>query len=306
VSEEWLRDSSRLRIRTGNQLGDYAWLWWKYNINGYPVTLASGYGGQNIFLVPDLDLMMVTTARSDLMNQPDMVYAETYDLLSRYIIPSVNAAAPKIADGGVVHAADWHPPLAPGVFATVCGANFSLVERTWDYAMPADGKLPDVIAGVRVRVNGQIAHSSFVSSSQINFLVPPGLQPGRYRLDISTPKGTASQEIELAEFAPAFFAAAPAPVRAGEIIDLWASGLGSTDPAARADAVLASPLPPANPPEVLVAGQPAELLYCALAFQGVWQVKIRVPANTPPGIAMLQLRTGGVVSQDGATLEIQR
>jgi CubicO group peptidase (beta-lactamase class C family) len=60
----WMDDSTRLRIRTGSRLGDYAYWWWKYTLGCYPVTLASGYGGQNIFVVPDLDLVVVTTARS--------------------------------------------------------------------------------------------------------------------------------------------------------------------------------------------------------------------------------------------------
>jgi uncharacterized protein (TIGR03437 family) len=312
VSEEWLRTSSQLRIRTGNQMGDYASLWWKYNIQGYPVTFAAGFGGQNVFLVPDLDLMMVTTARSDIADQPVTVYSETYDVLSRYIIPSVNAGVPAIAEGGVMHAADSSARLAPGVFASVFGVNFSLVERTWDYAMPADGRLPEVIAGVRMLLGGLVARPSYVRGEQINFLVPPDLPPGRHTLDIWTPRGRASQNIEVAAFAPAFFTvardgrrfAALRPVRAGESVDLWASGLGPSEPAAPADAWLTRPLAPARPPEVSVAGQAAPVVYCALTSPGLWQVRIRVPADCPPGIAALELRAGGAANQDGAVLEI--
>jgi len=312
VSEDWLRTSSRLRIRTNSRMGDYTYLWWKYTLGGYPTTLASGYGGQNIFLVPDLDLIMVTTARSDLENQPDAVYSQPYEILSRYVIPAANAGAPAITEAGIVHAADYGGRLAPGAFASVFGSNFSLAERTWDYAMPADGRLPEAIGGVRLLLGGRTAHPSFVRADQINFLVPPDVPAGRYRLEVTTPQGRASQEVEVVDFAPAFFTtvrdgrwfAAARPVRAGEAVELWASGLGPSEPAAPVGAVLDRPLPLVNTPQVLLAGRPAPVVYSALAYAGVWQVNIRVPEGIPPGLATLQLRAGDASSQGEAVLEI--
>ena len=88
-------------MRTGDAgwgFGDHGYFWWKKTVTGYPVTLASGYGGQNPFLVPELDLLMVTTARSDLV-PPFEAYMQSYDILGQYILPpplspSARAAVP--------------------------------------------------------------------------------------------------------------------------------------------------------------------------------------------------------------------
>lgn len=84
VSAEWLRTASRLRVRTASAMGDYAYLWWKPTVSGYPVTLALGLGGQFVFLAPDLDLMMVSTALTNTGNPPDSVYTQPFQILSSY------------------------------------------------------------------------------------------------------------------------------------------------------------------------------------------------------------------------------
>ena len=94
------------------------------------------------------------------------------------------------------------------------------------------------------------------------------------------------------------------PVRAGETVALWASGLGPSDPAAPVGAALASPLPLVHTPEVNVAGRAALVVYAGLAYAGVWQVNIRLPEGIPPGMATVDLRVGNAVSQGMDTLEI--
>lgn len=312
VSEEWLRTSTRLRVRTQSVLGDYAYFWWKSTIDGYPTTIGMGYGGQYMFLVPDLDLIMVTSARTNLSPMPDSVYLQPFDIMQSFVLPAVQAGSPQINPGGVVNSADYSSRLAAGSFASVFGRNFSLVRTNWDYAMPADGRLPEGIGGVRVLLDGRAAHSSYVSGDQINFLIPPDVQPGRRRIDVVTPQGSTAQYVDIAALAPALFTferdgmqlAAPDPVQAGGFVALWASGLGPSVPSAVAGRVLDGPLPLASNPEVLVAGRPAEVVYAALAMAGVWQVNIRVPEGVPPGLAAVQLRAGGTATVREAMLEI--
>ena len=40
----------------------YGYLWWSANAGSHPINLAWGHGGQLIVLVPDLDMVFVTTA----------------------------------------------------------------------------------------------------------------------------------------------------------------------------------------------------------------------------------------------------
>jgi uncharacterized protein (TIGR03437 family) len=255
---------------------------------------------------------MVTSALSDYSPVPDSAYLQPFDIMGSFVLPAVQAGSPQISPGGVVNSADYSSRLAAGSFASAFGRDFSLVRTNWDYAMPADGRLPEGIGGVRVLLDGRAAHSSYVSGDQINFLVPPDVLPGRRRLDVVTPQGSTVQYVDVAALAPALFTAerdgvqlaAPEAVPAGGEVALWASGLGPSVPAAATGRVLDRPLPLANTPEVLVAGRPAEVVYAGLAMAGVWQVNIRVPQGIPPGLATVQLRVGDAATVREAMLQI--
>ena len=309
VSEEWLRNSTRPHVSSNN----YAYHWWATTLSGFPMPAATGYGGQAVYADPELDLVVVMTTRSDQATIPQSYYDETGEIMRRYILPAVEAEPPQITEGGVVNAADYTKVLAAGSFAAVFGGNLALVTADWGSGMPAYGALPEGVGGVTVRVGGRAAHPSYVSPSQVNFLIPTDLAPGRYQLEIITPRTSVAQEVEIAEMAPALFAivrdgrrlAAPEAVRPGQEVALWASGLGASDPALAPGTVLDRPRRLVNQPEVLVAGQRAEVTYAGLAFAGVWQVNIRVPDGVAAGLAPVELRVGAAVSQSQTALEIR-
>ena len=88
------------------------------------------------------------------------------------------------------------------------------------------------------------------------------------------------------------------PASAGEILSLFATGLGPV----RANVDPGRPFPtspPAvvnSPVEVMVNGRPAEVL-AAVGYPGTvdgYQVNFRVPAGVPPGIATLQVITAWI------------
>ena len=309
VSEDWLYESTRPQVPGSN----YGWHWWAANIGGFPLACATGYGGQGIYAIPDLDLVVVTTTRSDEATVPQSYYDEPGQIIAQYILPAIQAAAPHMEDGGVVNAADYSKHLAAGSFASVFGSNLGMVTNDWRSAMPAYGALPEGVGGVTVKIGGHAAHPSYVSPSQVNVLIPTDLAPGYYSLQITTPRTTVTQEVEVAEVAPAFFAflqdgkrmAAPEAVSAGEEVALWASGLGPSNPPLAPGTVLDHPRPLLYTPEVTVAGQPARVTYAGLAYAGVWQVNIRVPDGIAPGLKPVELRVGDVASSTEALLQIR-
>jgi CubicO group peptidase (beta-lactamase class C family) len=64
ISEEWVVASTRPFIGAwGNT--QYGYQWWFENVGGYDVRHTSGYGGQYIFVVPELDMVIVTAAGYD-------------------------------------------------------------------------------------------------------------------------------------------------------------------------------------------------------------------------------------------------
>jgi len=306
VNAAWLRGSARIHARNlmGWPMGDYGYLWWSKPQQGYPVTLASGYGGQYVFLVPDLDLMVVTSADPNIPTSNKVVYSQPFDFLSQYILPAVRGPAPSAEVNSVVQAADYSATVAPGSFATMFGSGLSLVERTWDDAMPTDGRLPTSVGGVRVTFGGESAAVSYAGPNQVNFLIPPSVAPGKQSVAIQTARGTAWGIVETAVVAPAWFQVPPKKLRPGDVVEMYASGLGPTVPDTPAGMALTVPLPLAELPEVRVAGQAATVEWAGLVYAGVYQLNVRVPAGTPAGMAPVQLRAGGRTASTDASLEI--
>jgi len=98
------------------------------------------------------------------------------------------------------------------------------------------------------------------------------------------------------------------PARAGEILSVFASGLGPTNPGVNLGQPFpASPLQSVNSPVgVSVNGNPADVLYAG-GYPGAvdgYQVNFRVPAGTAPGMATLRL-TAGFIAGDAVAIPVQ-
>lgn len=79
VSAAWVKNATRTHTETDGELG-YGYQWWTYpSLAAYT---ALGRDGQTIFVIPELELVIVTTAE---MNGHD----EIYRLIEQYIIPAV-------------------------------------------------------------------------------------------------------------------------------------------------------------------------------------------------------------------------
>ena len=90
VSQAWVDESTRRQI-VNEDSPDYCLLWWcgdfHYGSRSAWTFLASGHGGQKIFVFPDFDLVAVVTQQ---------VFDNPYDelnnqaILSRYVLPAVD------------------------------------------------------------------------------------------------------------------------------------------------------------------------------------------------------------------------
>jgi CubicO group peptidase (beta-lactamase class C family) len=81
VSSEWVEDATSEHL-DANLMPGYGYQWW-VSPNGYYTAI--GYKGQFIHVVPDLDLIMVTTSRD-----PDD-FDRILDLLETFVIPAVTS-----------------------------------------------------------------------------------------------------------------------------------------------------------------------------------------------------------------------
>jgi CubicO group peptidase (beta-lactamase class C family) len=75
---------SRGRSRWGSDR-EYGYAWWIRQLSGRDTYYAWGYGGQFIFVVPSLDLVMVTTSRSDVSRERRDHNEAIYDLAAQVV-----------------------------------------------------------------------------------------------------------------------------------------------------------------------------------------------------------------------------
>jgi len=84
LSKAWVDQAMKRQLKASDGYG-YGYLWWTKKINGHDVAMAWGHGGQFIYVVKSLNLVMVTTA-----NTRD--YLGTFSpeyLIKDYVIPAV-------------------------------------------------------------------------------------------------------------------------------------------------------------------------------------------------------------------------
>jgi CubicO group peptidase (beta-lactamase class C family) len=73
------------RISFNNRGHDYGYLWWRNTFSGYDVWFAWGYGGQYIFLIPEINSIAVLTGNPD--SRTRGMNNRIYTLLETVIIP---------------------------------------------------------------------------------------------------------------------------------------------------------------------------------------------------------------------------
>jgi CubicO group peptidase (beta-lactamase class C family) len=87
VPEDWIRDSWVQRTTSPYNGHGYGLGWWMRRTDGYDVRFAWGYGGQYVFIVPELELTVVTTSDAYSRREGDHNRA-LHDLLDDYFIPA--------------------------------------------------------------------------------------------------------------------------------------------------------------------------------------------------------------------------
>jgi CubicO group peptidase (beta-lactamase class C family) len=70
----------------------YGYLWWVHDLAGHETCFAWGYGGQYVFVVPDLELVIVTTSSPDVSEERRNHRRRLIDLLSRLVVQPVALA----------------------------------------------------------------------------------------------------------------------------------------------------------------------------------------------------------------------
>ena len=249
---------------------------------------------------------------------------------------------PAIATGGVLNGATFDKtagaPLAPGQLVSIFGTDLASQLQGND-TVPLSTSLADKVS---VTFNGVTAGLDFVSPTQVNAQLPwnvlsNGASTGTASV-VVTRNGVSSAQamINIAASAPGIFTippgggwavainsdsslAAPAgaisginthPAKTGDVLIIYATGLGQVD-----TAIANGGIPDSGKvvntmvmPTVLIGGVPAQVFFSGLTpqFPGVNQLNVQVPAGVPSGTQALQLQiNGGPLTPANATIAIQ-
>ncbi len=229
-------------------------------------------------------------------------------LLSAAAFPAWSAAsAPAYTAEGLVNAATQvASALSPNTIATLYGANLAFSTHSVSASDLRGGVLPTSLDGVTVYVGGRSASLLYISPTQINFLIPYELIAGTTTVVVAR-QGLAGPtlKIPLNSTSPGLFPwngnyaiashlsgaiiGPQAPAKPGEIVILYAVGLGRTVPESSSGRVAtgAATILDLAQLQVTIAGvaiQPKDILYAGLApgFAGLYQVNLRMPDTLPP------------------------
>jgi uncharacterized protein (TIGR03437 family) len=182
-----------------------------------------------------------------------------------------------------------------------------------------------MLDSVKVLVNGHAAYVYYISPTQINVLAPDDATIGPVPVQVSNSLGLSNLlTVTKQSFAPSFFTYSPQsgryaiaedatsfalvgpagllgsstvtrPAVPGEILTLYATGLGPTLPAYPYGMVIQTPEPLATPITVTVGGISVPVLYAGVVGAGVYQINLSVP-SLPAGDAAVAISIAGVQS----------
>jgi uncharacterized protein (TIGR03437 family) len=254
--------------------------------------------------------------------------------LAPHVAPIYDAAS-------VVNAADNQSgALAPNTLGTIYGANMAYSTAAIAPGNIVGGVLPIVLGAseTEVFINHYPADLYYVSPIQINFLVPPNMTPGAavvqvtidglagpaiavtlaaaapglFELPIGTcqPPAFASLQCAVATEADGSVLTPALPAKPGDIVILYATGLGAVTPPA-----IYGQLPTAAAP--LIAGANLSILldgvalpasaidYAGVApgFAGLYQINMTLPTSTASN-PEIRLQLGAAISIPGVHLPV--
>jgi uncharacterized protein (TIGR03437 family) len=233
----------------------------------------------------------------------------------------------------VVNGASFREPIGPNSWITIFGQRLSGSERIWAGSDFNGNRMPTVLDDVSVTVNGRPTYAYYVNPGQLNVLTPPDLAEGPAVIEVN--RGVLkSQSVtaQVARVAPGLFMFEPesskyvaatrtdgslvgkaslypgstTPAKAGDVITLWGTGFGRTDPATPIGEVPSAPLRLVATPVVTIAGATAEVLFAGLTTPGLYQLNVRVPQGVPEGDVLVRVQMEGASTQDAAFLTIGR
>jgi uncharacterized protein (TIGR03437 family) len=235
-------------------------------------------------------------------------------------------------------------PVTLNTFITIGGSGFNApgVNRAVQASDIVDNRFPAELACIAVEVNGKRAPLTFVNPAQINAQVPTITDLGPVPVRVIANPGTANEKrsdpftIQLSETSPAFFRLLPtpciagvfagtnvltgdpdlfqnvAPAKIGDIVSLFATGLGVTEPVFQAGEIPSRAAPLRDDISLEWVGRAmdkSDILYAGAApgnISGLYQINLRIPPYARLGVHNeVRIRAGNRLSPESTTLIVK-
>ncbi|MGD0295538.1 MAG: TIGR03118 family protein [Bryobacteraceae bacterium] len=250
-------------------------------------------------------------------------------------------AAPSFTAAGIENAASSGATIAPNSFVSIFGGGLAATTHMWGGTDFVNNALPTTLQGVSVSINGEPAYVDYISPVQINILVPPDIPAGPVQIQV-TNNGLASATISatMSAVAPAFFDFGPVnaagnqyiaathangtpggppnyvtgvtstPFTEGEIIILYGTGFGPTNPPVPKGQLITTAAPLATTPAVTIGGLTAQVQFAGVSEAGLYQFNVVVPMGLTPGttpnvdVPVVIDLGGGAKTQSNAVISV--
>jgi uncharacterized protein (TIGR03437 family) len=245
------------------------------------------------------------------------------------VIPPASLPVPKPLVQAVNNAASYGSAVAPGQIVNVWGTGLGPSTRA-DLALDANGMVTTSLAGVRILFDGIPAPLVFAAATQCAAVVPyfgaanatthvqveyHGVRSDPFPVTVSptapglftaNASGTGQGSVSNQDLSPN---SAANPAHAGDVVVLWATGEGITDPPGvdGRPAVGVYPKPVAAV-SVDIGGYPATIQYAGAApgdVAGVLQINAQMSPNVKSGNQPVHITIGGLTSQDKVTVAVK-
>jgi uncharacterized protein (TIGR03437 family) len=226
------------------------------------------------------------------------------------------------------------PTVQPGSWISIYGANLADGTVVWS------GDFPTLLGGVSVTVDGKPAYLWMASPTQINLQAPDDAAIGAVSVVVNSPSGTVMSTVTLAPQSPSLsllgdgkhvaatiatptgsgawgggtydlmgplntFSFGGRPAHAGEMLTLYGTGFGVTNPAVPAGQVFTGPAAPTvNPVIVTIGGVNAPVSFAGMVEAGMYQINVLVP-SLPSGDQPVVVSVNGMQSPAGPVVTVQ-
>ena len=241
----------------------------------------------------------------------------------------IHVGAPVVTN--VANAAGGQPGVASGNFVSIYGSSFTALSYyDWSNAIK-NGQLPEELEGVSVTVGGKPAYIFAITPGQIN-VQAPDLSDGPVQVVVKTLGGSSAAFPTKSQLnSPAFFlwpgnqsvathadysiaaksgtfaGATTVAAKPGEVITLWGTGFGPTNPPVPAGQVPVVAAPPTqNLVSVTLGGAAVPVLGAVLSgYPALYQVAIQVPPSMADGDFTIAASVNGVQSPSNVVLAVR-